>query len=1021
MEVDEDGRIEDGMIGDKCGKRLSPNAPTSSPELLQAVKKCRENTEISEKLAVTNEQLKTGIAQIFNVCFDETKILSSTAQYLPETSEELCKNSSAAFADMEVFINDALMEKIAVDKSQEKENSSSCKNKENEMLDFGAEQFLYFMESYGRVNKIEKEYHKRRLDEVWSGMLRQAKTQALRFSSLVLQGTFSERSVLRPSPLLPYLLEDKTKRAPGFLDDLIQMLSDDAVAMETVFAPVLLGLAERVKNCSMADPSYKYPLEAMAELCEIRLGSASNRPICNLMVKLPSWLPKPLSEACGNELERLSLLGPFFSLSVFAEDSEAVAEKYFSGTNMKKDAVILSTNQLRQSLRIVRNELFKIIHSLLVSMESREKTLEYLAEVLSRNRKRSHIQSDDTKHSSNGFMTNFLSVLQTLCHKVTLDKINHYYLHHPKSRIDISQDTKMKGTSEEIKKWKNELNSNMEWKPVKFPTECYFMCFQCHHLSIMPCLQQYSRTWRTLRDMTRMVEELEGREGEWKDTPMAARNKLLLKRWKEKIKKLMDSKVCSDVVLLDPDFLHNCLKYYSSTAEWIVMLMRNFKQSPVELPLGAEVPQLFAALPEYYIEDIADFLTFINVHGTENLQVASMKNIVMLMILVICSPSYLSNPYLTAKLIEVIFIGILVNQPKECPWVETLKYDPICRDKLSPALMRFYTDVESTGSSSEFYDKFSIRHHISVIVKELWKDLYHKLAILEHSRSNEFVRFVNMLINDTTFLLDESLNCLKSINEIQQLMKNRPEWEALTREARTTHQRQLASNERQCKSYLTFANETVDMMHYLTKEAREPFLKAELRDRLAAMLNYNLTQLSGSKCRNLKVENPEKYNFDPKTLLNRITDIYLHLDSSEFVEALAADERSYKKELFVDACKYLRKANLKTETELTNFQIMSENVEKKKNENAQKEEDFGDAPEEFKDPLMDTLMVEPVLLPTSGKIMDRAVITRHLLNSSNDPFNRSPLSMDQLVPATDLKERIQKWIETKSRSKADGN
>ena len=48
----------------------------------------------------------------------------------------------------------------------------------------------------------------------------------------------------------------------------------------------------------------------------------------------------------------------------------------------------------------------------------------------------------------------------------------------------------------------------------------------------------------------------------------------------------------------------------------------------------------------------------------------------------------------------------------------------------------------------------------------------------------------------------------------------------LSQEARTTHQRQLASNERQCKSYLTFANETVDMMHYLTKEAREPFLKA---------------------------------------------------------------------------------------------------------------------------------------------------------------------------------------------------
>lgn len=36
--------------------------------------------------------------------------------------------------------------------------------------------------------------------------------------------------------------------------------------------------------------------------------------------------------------------------------------------------------------------------------------------------------------------------------------------------------------------------------------------------------------------MTKMIEELEGRESEWKDTPMAARNKLLLKKWKERIK-----------------------------------------------------------------------------------------------------------------------------------------------------------------------------------------------------------------------------------------------------------------------------------------------------------------------------------------------------------------------------------------------------------------------------------------------------------------------------------------------------
>lgn len=47
--------------------------------------------------------------------------------------------------------------------------------------------------------------------------------------------------------------------------------------------------------------------------------------------------------------------------------------------------------------------------------------------------------------------------------------------------------------------------------------------------------------------------------------------------------------------------------------------------------------------------------------------------------------------------------------------------------------------------------------------------------------------------------------------------------------------------------------ETVDMLEYLTVEIKEPFLRAELVDRLASMLNFNLQQLCGPKCKNLKV------------------------------------------------------------------------------------------------------------------------------------------------------------------------
>lgn len=38
----------------------------------------------------------------------------------------------------------------------------------------------------------------------------------------------------------------------------------------------------------------------------------------------------------------------------------------------------------------------------------------------------------------------------------------------------------------------------------------------------------------------------------------------------------------------------------------------------------------------------------------------------------------------------------------------------------------------------------------------------------------------------------------------------------------------------------------------------------------------------------------------------------------------------------------------------------------------------GDVPEEFLDPVMSTVMEDPVLLPTSGMVMDRTHVLRHL-------------------------------------------
>lgn len=68
----------------------------------------------------------------------------------------------------------------------------------------------------------------------------------------------------------------------------------------------------------------------------------------------PLWLPKEMiSESEGREITVTSLLGPFLSPSVFAEEDPSVAEKHFSGKT-NSSAVRAIAQQLQGDLDIYR-------------------------------------------------------------------------------------------------------------------------------------------------------------------------------------------------------------------------------------------------------------------------------------------------------------------------------------------------------------------------------------------------------------------------------------------------------------------------------------------------------------------------------------------------------------------------------------------------------------------------------------------------------------------------------------------
>ena len=96
-----------------------------------------------------------------------------------------------------------------------------------------------------------------------------------------------------------------------------------------------------------------------------------------------------------------------------------------------------------------------------------------------------------------------------------------------------------------------------------------------------------------------------------------------------------------------------------------------------------------------------------------------------------------------------------------------------------------------------------------------------------------------------------------------------------------------------------------------------------------------------------------------------------------------------------------------------NLSTLQALVELKRVSDTNEEQELGDIPDEFLDPLMFTMMKDPVKLPTSGITIDRSTIVSHLLSDSTDPFNRKPLTIDMVEDDLELKAKIELWVKDK--------
>jgi len=763
-----------------------------------------------------------------------------------------------------------------------------------------------------------------------------------------------------------------------------------------------------------------------------------------------------------------TLLGFLMCISPLPRTSQISTAFFNNPTRSGESDHKFTETQLGIKLELLGVELYKTFHALLKLPQTRASFLSWMGRCLHTFRDRKKLWSNQvlmattTISVNDGFLMNFLTTLLHLSEPFAgpykLDMIGSTSSPHSINKKMLKIDpqycrwSKMThegcpvnflGLSEEtflINSDKCDISlseMDQDFKP-NFISECFYGTHQAFTYGFRSVYERFFKLAQT-------INELQLTYAEASSNPPP--NSMSTLDPREAIKNRIDTAINQffnlKSVLVVPNKVTMQLHFCIATAAYLNHLVacqsyeeainaQEFKTITLDTLKDKKTSRrCLEYIPEMLVENILDFFLFLKHFNEQALARASgiLDPLMTLIIVFMGNSSLMQNPHLRARFAEILeclmphqshlgqsFIG--------CP--QLFESHPLV-EQLAPSLVNVFVSIEMTGEGVQFEQKFSYRRPMYVVLEFLWGRPMHRQILtklaeeaelnIESSRPPLFLRFINLLMNDAIFLLDEALSYMNQLREAERRRKTE-EWLNLSPQQRAQAEVSYSHIGRLARFHNVLSLSTIGTLAWLTSEVKTIFSHPTLVDRIANMLNYFLEHLVGPKKGKFNVNDKNDYEFKPREILEKICQIYINLGHTEtnhkfkeFCTAVSSDGRSYSENLLPQATDILFRTGMSSLG--TEFEKLSQLIHKIAVRNQLDEIQTEDIPETFLDPIMSTLMVDPVLLPSSRIVVDRSTIARHLLSDQTDPFNRSPLSMEDVIPDTDLKNQIQIFLQEK--------
>jgi len=737
--------------------------------------------------------------------------------------------------------------------------------------------------------------------------------------------------------------------------------------------------------------------EANEKISNIPPGATSQQmQIFQMMQALNRGITGYLKRS-GPALEKQTILGKVFKYGV-PFDSQSVLSQF---QNPAKKTIIQlnnTTSSIRRQLKMYQDESFALLKALIhAGPEAKDRVMTWIVDALLVNIGSTAMRPDRSKVSHSQTLLNIGVALMKLCEPFINDPkksrlIDPRFVSSPDHHHNVYATT---GDETVPRLSQNPATATSAYNPKNtFVPQLFFYTARILHLGLIPSSAFHTGLVRRVHHLAYSLRQRNSDESSNQDFNQA-----------------LAMQYANEASLLAPEMIADALRYFNLCAGFL----NTIKNDQLSL------------MPEHLVDDTCALITFTSRFATKQMQGIDLGNIFRVTVKLL-SPQYASiirNYNLRAKLGDVLYDVFLpsnfegnrsvpasVSCDPNAAGQPFLLSDKSAQETLAPSLLLLYGEVEHTGH----YEQMSHRSHIASLLKYLWESKEHRSAFRRITQNKEsFIKFANGIVNETNGLIASVIEKLPEIKRTQDQMKNPQQWTSLTEEQRETISSRHEENEQEVKRALPLCNKTLQMLGFLNSDAdiRNLFLLEEMCGRLVNLLMNVLTKLVGSRGLEIKVDNPESYNFRPKEMLRDICSIFSTFSAAEEFQIACAKSAFYKPDLISKSAKTCRKHGLLVGESMDLFESLAGAVETAAKSIEDDDALTADAPDEYLDPLTYAFMTDPVILPTSNTIVDRSSIAQHLLNDPHDPFNRKELTMDMLVPATDLKKRMDEWLKKK--------